>query len=237
MRDGLARPARLERVVDTARGHFARRGLRATRMADIADTLDVSVGSLYTYAASKEGLFDLVLKRTLARPGYHLPSKLPAPHRTPEQTVRWLRRRLDFTSDFPLLDAAGQPPHPLPAAIAGELFDVSSALAPGFEVLERSAPEVPELLPLFLSLRRGLIERLGRWIDSGSDAGVLRRVEDPSVTSRLVLEAALWASQRRRRDRESRGIDDAAARAALVELVTATLQPFPATRASAPSSG
>src|SRR3954454_4496987 len=112
MRDGRARPARLERVVDAARGRFARRGLRATRMSDIAEALDVSVGSLYTYVASKEGLFDLVLKSTLARPGYHLPSELPAPHRTPEQTVRWLRRRLDFKSDFPLLEVAGRAPHP-----------------------------------------------------------------------------------------------------------------------------
>ena len=225
MRDGLDRPARLERVVDTARGRFARRGLRATRMSDIADALGVSVGSLYTYAASKEGLFDLVLKRALAPPGYRLPSKLPAPHRTPEQTVRWLRRRLDFKSDFPLLDSAGAPPHPSPAAIAAELFDVSSSLAPGFEVIERSAPGVPELLALFLSLRRGLIDRLEGWIDAGGRAGVLRRVDDPAVTSRLVLEAALWAAQRRRRDRESVGIGEAEARAALVDLVVATLEP------------
>jgi AcrR family transcriptional regulator len=194
-------------------------------MSDIADALDLSVGSLYTYAASKEGLFDLVVKRALAPPGYRLPSRLPAPHRTPEQTVRWLRRRLDFKSDFPLLDAAGRSPHPRPAAIACELFDVSSSLAPGFEVIERSAPGVPELLALFLSLRRGLIERLECWIDGGGRAGVLRRVEDPPVTARLVLEAALWAGQRRRRDRESVGIDDARARAALVDLVVATLEP------------
>jgi AcrR family transcriptional regulator len=199
-------------------------------MSDIAEALGVSVGSLYTYAASKEGLFDLVLKRALAPPGYRLPTNLPAPHRTPEQTVRWLRRRLDFKSDFPLLDAAGEPPHPRPAEIAGELFDVSSSLAPGFEVIERSAPGVPELLALFISLRRGLIERLERWIDGGGRTGVLRRVEEPSVTSRLVLEAALWAAQRRRRDRESVGIDDARARAALVDLVVATLEPVARTR-------
>jgi AcrR family transcriptional regulator len=81
-------------------------------MSDVAEALGMSVGSLYTYAVSKEGWFDLVLKRALAAPGYRLPSTLPAPHRTPQQTVRWLRRRLDFKSDFPLLDAAEQPPHP-----------------------------------------------------------------------------------------------------------------------------
>src|SRR3954454_15135387 len=140
LRGGLDRPARLERVVDAARGRFARRGLRATRMSDIAEALGVSVGSLYTYAASKEALFDLVLKRALGPRGYRLPAKLPAPHRTPDQTVRWLRRRLDFKSDFPVLQAAGESPHPRPAEVAAELFDVSSSLAPVFEVIERSAP-------------------------------------------------------------------------------------------------
>ena len=224
IRDGLDRDARLERVVDAAHERFARRGLRHTRMADIAEELDVSVGNLYTYVASKEALFDLVLRRTLARGDYTLPRQLPVRHRTPQQTVRWLRRRLDFRSDFPLLETAARRPHPSPAAIAGELYDVSSALAPAFEVLERSAPYVPELLSLFLSLRRGLIERLGRWIDAGGRAGALRRVEAPAVTARLILEAALWASQRRRRDRESTRVDSDTARRAFVDLVAAALE-------------
>jgi AcrR family transcriptional regulator len=220
----LDRDARLERVVEAAHDRFARRGLRHTRMGDIAEALDVSVGNLYNYVASKEALFDLVLRRTLARGQYMLPRELPVRHCTPQDTVRWLRRRLDFRSDFPVLEIAARSPYPSPAAVAAELYDVSFALAPGFEVIERSAPDVPELLSLFMSLRRGLIERLERWIDVGGRAGALRRVEAPAVTARLILEAALWASQRRRRDRESTGVDADAARAALVDLVGAALE-------------
>ena len=194
-------------------------------MSDIADAYGASVGNLYNYVASKEALFDMVLRRALAAENYDLPSDLPAPHRTPQDTVKWLRRRLDFKTDFPLLDSAARAPHPDPAAIASEFFDVATALAPGFEVIERSAPDVPELLALFLSLRRGLIARLVRWIDAAAEAGTVRRVEDPEATARLLLEAALWASQRRRRDRESRTIGDAAARAALVDLAAAALAP------------
>jgi AcrR family transcriptional regulator len=224
-RAGLDRDERLERIVDTARGRFARTGFRRTQMLEVADALGVSVGNLYNYVASKEALFDLVLRRTLAAPGYRLPRELPAPHRTPRQTVGWLRRRLDFKSDFPTLERAATPPYPDAATIAAELHDVSSALAPGFEVLERSAPDIPELLTLFLSLRRGLIERLARWIDAGGRAGVLRRVDDPAVAARLLLEAGLWSSQRRRRDRESRGVDEPAARAGFVDLATSALAP------------
>ena len=224
-RNGIDRDERLERLVAIARDRFARHGLRRTHMSDIADAYGASVGNLYNYVASKETLFDLVLRRALDVRGYELPRDLPAPHQTPQDTVRWLRRRLDFKSDFPVLESAARAPHPDPAAIASELFDVSSALAPGFEVIERSAPDVPELLALFLSLRRGLITRLVRWIDAAAGAGAVRPVEDPEATARLLLEAALWASQRRRRDRESRTIADAAARAALVDLAAAALGP------------
>jgi AcrR family transcriptional regulator len=224
-RAGLDRDARLERTIDVARGRFARQGFRRTRMADVAGALGVSVGNLYNYVASKEALFDLVLRRTLGAPGYRPPRDLPAPHRTPRQTVAWLRRRLDFESDFPALETAATAPHPSPAAIAAEFFDASAALAPGFEVLERSAPDLPELLTLFLSLRRGLIERLERWIEAGGRTGALRRVDDPAVTARLLLEAGLWASQRRRRDRESAGVEDVAARAAFVDLAVTLLEP------------
>lgn len=224
-RDGIDRDERFERLVVTARDRFARQGLRRTHMSDIADAHGASVGNLYNYVASKQALFDLVLRRALDVRGYELPRELPAPHRTPQDTVRWLRRRLDFKSDFPVLESAASEPHPDPAAIASELFDVSSALAPGFEVIERSAPDVPELLALFLSLRRGLITRLVRWIEAAAAAGDIRRVDDPEATARLLLEAALWASQRRRRDRESRSIGDAPARAALVDLTAAALAP------------
>jgi AcrR family transcriptional regulator len=193
-------------------------------MADIAMAAGMSTGNLYNYVESKEALFDLVLRHTLGGPRYRLPDDLPAPHRTAAQTVAWLRRRLDFTSDFPLLETAARDPDGDVRAVAGELFDVAFGLAPGFAVMERSAPDLPVLLRLFLSLRRGLVERLARWIDTGGRSGALRRVDAPQVTARLILEAALWAAQRRLRDRESSEVSDAAARAAFVDLAAATLE-------------
>jgi AcrR family transcriptional regulator len=193
-------------------------------MADIAKAAGVSTGNLYNYVESKEALFDLVLRDTLSGPGYRPPRDLPAAHRTPSQTVAWLRRRLDFASDFPLLEQAARDPDRDVRAVAGELFDVAIDLAPGFAVIERSAPDLPELLTLFLFLRRGLIERLTLWIAAGGRSGALRRADAPPVTARLILEAALWAAQRRLRDRESSEVSDAAARTAFVALTAATLE-------------
>jgi AcrR family transcriptional regulator len=194
-------------------------------MADIARVAGVSPGTLYNYVESKEALFDLVLRGTLARSKQRPPAALPVPHRTISQTVGWLRRRLNFSNDFPVLEAAAIEPHGQLEAVAAELFDVAFELSPSFAVMERSAPDLPEVLSLFLSLRRGLIDRLTAFIESGSSAGALRRVDAPDVTARLILEAMLWASQRRARDRESATVSDAAARAAFIDLVVATLAP------------
>jgi AcrR family transcriptional regulator len=204
---------------------FARHGFRRTQMAQIAQAAEVSTGNLYNYVESKEALFDLVLRQSLGHPRQPLPDVLPAPHRTVSQTVAWLRRRLNFSDDFPLLEEAATRPEGKLEAVATELFDVALLLAPGFAVMERSAPDLPELLSLFLSLRRGLIDRWTAFIESGARTKVLRRVDAPEVTARLILEAALWASQRRTRDRESATVSDGAARTGFIDLVTATLAP------------
>jgi AcrR family transcriptional regulator len=224
-RGGRNREERLRHLIDSARVVFARQGFRRTQMAHVAEAAGVSTGNLYNYVETKEALFDLVLRQTLGLPGERLPEQLPIPHRTIPQTVSWLRRRLNFRNDFPLLEAAATEPHGKLEPVGAELFDVAFGLAPGFAVMERSAPDLPELLSLFLSLRRGLIERLTAFIQSGAEAGELRQVESPEVTARLILEAALWASQRRIRDRESAAVSDDAARESFIDLVTATLAP------------
>ena len=66
---------------------------------------------------------------------------------------------------------------------------------------------------------------LARLTDIPRSQPALRPVEAPEVTARLILESALWASQRRMRDRESAAVSDADARAAFIDLARATLSP------------
>jgi AcrR family transcriptional regulator len=50
------REARIERIHDAAAALFAERGYHATRMQDVAESVDMQKGSLYYYFASKEEL-------------------------------------------------------------------------------------------------------------------------------------------------------------------------------------
>ena len=101
---------RLEQLVDCATQVFIEQGYARTQMTDVATALGVAKGTLYGYVESKEALFDLVLRKTLELPGDRLPDDLPVPHRTTSQTVSWLRRRLNFRNDFPLLESAATEP-------------------------------------------------------------------------------------------------------------------------------
>ena len=58
-------PQRTDDIVEAALQVFLVRGYQRTRMTDVAAEADVSPGLLYTYAASKESLFHLVLQREL----------------------------------------------------------------------------------------------------------------------------------------------------------------------------
>jgi AcrR family transcriptional regulator len=74
-------PQRLDDIVDAALQVFLARGYQRTRMTDVATQAQVSPGLLYTYAASKEALFHLVLRREL---GVDLATiVLPAPDPEP----------------------------------------------------------------------------------------------------------------------------------------------------------
>lgn len=56
-------PERIHQIVDAALSVFLERGYRRARMADVAEAAGVSPGLLYTYAANKEALFQLVILR------------------------------------------------------------------------------------------------------------------------------------------------------------------------------
>src|SRR3954471_1013725 len=99
------RPAgRLDEIVDAALRVLLASGYRRTRMTDVAEAAGVSSGLLYTYAASKEALFLLVLLRETGASLEDLELPLPAPG--PEDVKSLLRKSLRPIGNMPALAAA-----------------------------------------------------------------------------------------------------------------------------------
>ena len=221
---------RLDQLLDCATRVFIEKGYRRTQMADVAREMGVSAGTLYGYVEGKEALFHLLIDRAFTG----TPTAVPdLPVRTPKQgaTIARLRERLATEAALPLLSAACARPRARDVRrecedVLGELYDLVARTQAGSALLERSALDLPDIVPAFyLEMRRDLLARVTRWLERRIRAKQLRRVPDTAITARLLLETITWFARHRLRDRDTPPVDDALARAATIDFLLAGLLP------------
>lgn len=220
-RRGLHHHDRLERLIAAGAVVFARHGYRRTQMTDVAREAGVSPGNLYNYVESKDALFYLVLRRVFGERTEDQPLELPVTGASVTMTAQWMDERLDFKTDFPLLERVLARPRTTdkraqPEAIVGELFDVLSRVRLGVDMIERSIDDLPELAAVFGRVREELLSRYERYVR-------IRRVADPATVARLIVELCSWAADRRHHDPHAGGISDATARRAVCTFVASAL--------------
>src|SRR5512138_208990 len=87
-------PQRFQDLVDAATAVFIAQGYRRTQMADVAAAMGVAKGTLYLTVASKEALFDVVLRHADAPRPIAPPTALPVQAPAPSRTLRYIRQRL-----------------------------------------------------------------------------------------------------------------------------------------------
>jgi AcrR family transcriptional regulator len=216
---------RLEELVDAATTVFALKGYKRARIDEIARVAGISPGTVYNHVASKDALFRIVLERAIEgeQSGQRVTDT------SPDATLKWVARRLDFVSDFPAMEAALACDKPADSAaevglVFAELFDVLLRTRHAAAILERSAAEMTEVREFFGGLRRELYARVSRYVGRREAAGVFIPLADPHATARLLVEATAWATHGRLAQRDGQpDISNDAARAALVEMATRTL--------------
>ena len=186
-------------LVDAATAVLSRKSVARAQMSDVAAEMGVSAGNLYNYVESKDVLLTLVLRRALdgELPD---PGALPVPATPLQDTIAWLDRRLDWTSDFPVMEAALARRRPADLAqeagdVAVELYDVLVRVRPVVAVLERSGGDVPELAAILLRVRGELFDRCERYVELRRRS--LRELPDLQVAARLLIEAVNYMARRR----------------------------------------
>lgn len=219
------RPAdRLDELLDAALHVFLALGYRRARMSDVAAAAGVSPGLLYTYAAGKEALFSLVVRRELGEAVDAI--ALPVPNPEPGDLERLVVRGVRGIARNPVLEAAEAVDDPADAAtelatVVGEIYDSMHRYRRFIRVVERSAVEWPELAEHFYERgRRPLVRRLARFIARRCASRHYRPVPDPDVAARYVVEIVAWFANHRYGDHDGARIDDAIARETVVQLLT-----------------
>ena len=177
-------------------------------------------------------LTDLVsqLHRHADRSGpVELPKALPVRTPPPGVTLQLLEKRLSEESALPSLTAALSRTRMRDVraeldAVLGELYDSLSRHRAAIKLVERCAPDYPQLAKVWYRAgREEALSRLARYLDDRARRGRLRRFEDGAVAARIVLETVVFWAVHRHWDPSPQAVDESSARRTVLAFLAAAL--------------
>ncbi len=220
---------RFHALIDAATAIFLEQGYRRTQVADVAARMGLSKGSVYTYVESKEALFDCVLRHADWPDRIGLPETLPVATPPPGATLEEVRRRLADEGALPALHAALSRRRLVDVrteleTILGELYDALARHRTAIKLLDRCAPDYPELAKLWYGeSREGSLSLLARYLDDRARRGRLQHFEDSAIAARIVLETVVFWAVHRHWDPSPQAVDESSARRTVLAFLTDAL--------------
>jgi AcrR family transcriptional regulator len=225
-----ASPAgRFEALIDAATAVFLEQGYRRTQVADVAARMGLSKGSVYTYVASKEALFDQVLRHADHSERIDLPAALPVATPATEATLELVRKRLAQEAALPLLTAALSRARVVDVraelgTVLGELYDALARNRTAIKLLDRCARDYPELAKLWHGGgREAALSLLTRYVDDRTRRGRLRTFEDRAVAVRIVLETLVFWAVHRHWDPSPQSVEESSAKRTALDFLVRAL--------------
>lgn len=232
-------PDRFQQLRDAALRVFEIKGLQRSRMADVAEAMEVSPGSLYNYVESKEALFHWIIEHGGRETPVETPAELPIRTPAPGVLEARLREHLEAAFQLPLFEAALARRRVDDAeseltALVDEIYERVASNRRVMKVVERSAVDLPELFQLyFVKLRRDYFARFTRYVERRQKAGHFRGDVDPVVAARVVAELVTYFARHRFGDQDPSLLpDDGVVRENVIRLAVASLMaPSPVPKA------
>jgi hypothetical protein len=101
-----------------------------------------------------------------------------------------------------------------------ELYSAMARNRRGLKLLDRSAPDMPELAALWFEGTRGeLIATLDEYLQDRIRRGKLRSVPDTAVAARLIIETVVFWAVHRHWDPHPQVVDEQVAQSTVVQLI------------------
>lgn len=222
---------RLEQLIGAAIRVFTAKGYQRTQMDDIAREMGVAKGTLYNYVESKEALFFLIFDQGLTGRSIAPPRTLPIPTPPIAATLRRVRERILSASQLHTLESAlardkVADPRAELEAVVREFYSVMAETRHGADLIERCAPDVPQLADLYyVQGRRSLVDLFSRYLESRIQAGYFAPVPDVPTTARFITESVVWFARHRHNTPDSEMISDEAALQTTVHMIASALVP------------
>ena len=197
-------PDRLRAVLDEAARVFVVHGYRRTQIQDVADALGLAKGTLYGYAQSKEALFAGAVRFADDAEPLPDPSRLPLAAPAAGELAALVASRLAAeVPDMALTRALSRRARPIGQSAAAEelaaiVVDLYRRLArnrTAIKLVDRCAPELPELAEVWLNTGRGAqMSGMETYLSRRQAAGDLVLPGPVPLVARTVVElCVLWA--------------------------------------------
>ena len=210
---------------------FTSKGYRQTQMSDIAREMGVSQGTVYNYVESKEALFLLVCERGFSDSPIEPPAKPPIASPSFETMLQRVRERMFSSVRLDALGTALRTRNVVDAraeleGVLREFYSAIERFRHGFDLVERSALDVPEMAQmLFVKGRRKGVGDFARYLTSRIESGHFRPVPDPPTAARFVIETVTWFARHRHNTPDSQMISDKDALETTIHFLVSALIP------------
>ncbi len=227
----MPRPPAADRIPEllrTAGNVFLAKGYRRTQMADVSAAMGLSAGAVYRYVASKEALFDLVLRFEADRDGFRMPEELPLPTPPEGATLAFLAEVLTRETSLPHLREAlaTEDPEDTATEVAGIARDLVRALARrhrGLKILERSALDWPELAEIWWGTTRdAVVTALAGYVERRMARGHFHPLPDTAAAARVFTEVSAYFGIHRHYDPEPTPMSEEVAEETAVAVLVRT---------------
>ena len=174
---------------------FTAKGYRQAQMSDIAREMGVSQGTLYNYVESKEALFQLVCERGF-NSAPHTPQRPPIASVSFEGMLQRIREQSSSNARLEALRAALRTGKPINAQVEleGMLRELYSAIERnrhGFDLVERSTGDVPELAEMLFEegRRRSLRELAAHYAEAEVKGEIVLVIGPPGEAEAPAADA------------------------------------------------
>jgi AcrR family transcriptional regulator len=215
---------RIDHIADAATEVFIIHGYGAAKIAQIAERAKVGPGTIYLYAAGKEALFDLAIRRAMEDPSVW---SMTFPHPAPEPgaVADALWRCLQNASHFPQLWLAAEspPPENITIEVEGivrELYRWLHRYRRAIKLVERCRGEWPDVAQVFYRrFWRGGVRRLADYLQRRSREGLLPARPDHLAAAHLIVESVTWMAVHREWAADGAMIPSAVAEETTIRMV------------------
>ncbi|HXW85370.1 MAG TPA: TetR/AcrR family transcriptional regulator [Candidatus Binataceae bacterium] len=208
---------------------FSAKGYRHAQMSDIAREMGVSQGTLYNYIESKEALFQLVCEQGFSKHALQPPQNPPIASVSFETMLQRIRESGTSNARLEALRTALRTKEPSDAraeleGVLREFYSVLERNRHGFDLVERSTSDVPELAQmLFVDGLKRTVDALARYITSRVRSGHFKPVPDAATAARFIIEAVTWFARHRHNSPDSQMISDRDARETTIHFLVSPL--------------